>query len=57
MLDELAPVLVEELDKIDASMAKVKALIRPHTSFNRAVDYLPALSRHYDERLLSLSLP
>lgn len=35
ILEQLAPLVVQELNKIDASMQRVKDLIRPHTSINR----------------------
>jgi len=48
ILEQLAPLVVHELNKIDASMQRVKDLIRPHTSINRgSSDSLPLFSKDF----------
>ena len=38
-----------ELNKIDEGMDRVRALIRPHTSLNRAEANFPPLSHEFNE--------
>ena len=48
-LNEMAPQVVAELDKIDESMRRIREIIRPNTSLNRGGDKMPALSREFEE--------
>ena len=48
-MNEMAPLVVAELDQIDEGMLRIRELIRPHTSINRGGDKVPALSREFAE--------
>ena len=48
VVEELAPLVITELNAIDTSMQRVLDLIRPHTSMNRAANTLPLFRQTFD---------